>query len=516
MKIRYRDAAPSPQVDLCETIEGMDAAAEDEILLRQFVAVRDELAFAELVTRHGSLVLAVCRRTLGNQQDAEDAFQATFLVLARKAASVRTARSLPAWLYQTAYRISLRARAGRTRRREQPLETEIVATDVLSRITADYDQSIVDQEMNRLPEKYRLPVFLCCLENKSLSDAATQLGWSLGSVKGRLERGRQELRRRITMRRASAAVAVAMIAGMTQTAEAAPAVSPSLIAATVQGGMQYAAGQGALGYVTHRALSLANGSFQIMTLPAAKLIACSLLSVGLLTYGGSQLPAPVQAGGGTIDAPFIIMQTDFNDSVAADPFDQALAFLAEDERRDGERKAVAREGDGDRKPAAREGDREKRSAVRDGEEQRKKESGESREGVKVRTDEREGVPTDFEPQNAREKLLLQMILQLRNEVAQLRKELNASGRREGGETAKPAQRDGDAREKPALRDSDRPVKEGARDGDRPTKEGQRDGDARPKEGARDSDTPRKNGARDEKAPTLPKPRDGEYSRFDRK
>jgi len=471
-------------------------AATDERLLAQFLAAaklgrRDDASFAELVARHGPMVLGVCRRTLGNQQDAEDAFQATFLVLARKARSLRTARSLPAWLYQTAYRIALRARAARAKRRETPLENEaMIAPDTLAQIAHDYEQSLVDDELDRLPEKYRLPVFLCCLEGKSLDEAAGQLGWSLGSVKGRLERGRQELRRRLMLRRGAPAVALALVACLPKTASAAVPVPAALLASTVQAGVSHAAGHGTLGMVSQHALSLADGSTRLMSAAATKFAACSALTIGLLAWGGSQLPAPARAGGGSGPKNVIELQTSVpaSQASAGSLSGVQIAFAGEGDAprtgpRDGDQPRTGpREGDQPR-TGAREGDAP-RTATREGAAREGAREGAAREGAAregaAREGSREGMQRDplagFQPANQREAVLLQMIMQLRAEVAQLR------GQMQGRSTIGVGQRDGvGAREGAA----DGVRKAGARDGEG-SKTGPRDGD-QPRTGPRDGD-----------------------------
>src|SRR5436190_14481369 len=115
---RRREVFSEDEVSRCGAAEPVS----DEELLRKFVVLRDDRAFAEVVERHADMVLSVCRRVLGNQADAEDAFQAVFLVLSRKAVALRCGASLPAWLHKTAFRASLRARAARARRREQSVE----------------------------------------------------------------------------------------------------------------------------------------------------------------------------------------------------------------------------------------------------------------------------------------------------------------------------------------------------------------------------------------------------------
>jgi RNA polymerase sigma factor (sigma-70 family) len=382
----------------------------DEELLRRFVADRSDLAFAQLVTTYGPLVMAVCRRVLAQEQDAEDAFQATFLVLARKAASLRRARSLPAWLHKTAYRVALRARAANVRRREQPLEGEtMIATETLSQLASDHDQSALDEELNRLPDIYRLPLFLCCVEGVSRNEAADRLGWSLGSLKGRLERGRQLLRRRLMLRRVSLGVALALFVRTQQTAQA--AVAPSLVASTVQAGMQYAAGQSVVGYASQNAFSLANGSLHVMSLTTSKVVLCSLLVIGLLTWGTSWLPAPAIADGDEFEGQIVTLQVD---AVGSPNPSTLVAFLADDEA-DRSR----------RSPEAETGSRRSPEAETDVRPAAETESGSRRsvEGESGRTLDA------FRPQTEREAALYRMILGLQREVAELRRSVQA---RDGG------------------------------------------------------------------------------------
>ena len=186
----------------------------DGALLRRFSRLRDEAAFAALVHRHGPLVLGVCRRVLRDADAAEDAFQATFLVLATKAAALRRPEGLAAWLYGTAHRLALRRR--RTESRQQQREARgLLASPArhppspLDELSARELLLILDEEIHALPEVYRLPIILCCLEGKTQEEAARQLGWSAGQVKGRLERGRGRLHARLTKRGLDLAVALA-------------------------------------------------------------------------------------------------------------------------------------------------------------------------------------------------------------------------------------------------------------------------------------------------------------------
>ena len=197
----------------------------DAALLNRFLTNRDSEAFAALVRRHGSLILCVCRRLLSDSHDAEDAFQATFLVLARKASSVRPASALAAWLHGVAYRIALRLRGARARRRQREVPISELAlpgrfSDPLAELSTRETLCILHEEVQRLPQVYRLPVILCCLEGLSQEEAARRLGWTAGTVKGRLERGRKQLHERLVKRGLTlmAALAAAEIARGTVTA----------------------------------------------------------------------------------------------------------------------------------------------------------------------------------------------------------------------------------------------------------------------------------------------------------
>ena len=171
--------------------EGTLTGLTDAQLLERFLSRRDESAFAFLVARHGPMVLAVCRGVLKDQNNAEDAFQATFLTLFRKAGGLRSAGSLGSWLYRVAYRIALRANAVAARRRERPIEEVIMTAESASTGEAGIDREhlpIIHAEIDRLPEKYRAPIALCYLEGRSYEQAAHQLGWPIGTVGSRIAR----------------------------------------------------------------------------------------------------------------------------------------------------------------------------------------------------------------------------------------------------------------------------------------------------------------------------------------
>jgi RNA polymerase sigma factor (sigma-70 family) len=177
------------------------AGQTDRELLRRFAQTRDDEAFAELVRRHGAMVRAVCCRVLPNPADADDVFQAAFLVLARKAAARGWRDSIANWLYTVAYRLALRVRDGQRRRAAQEARAAVPAlSDPLAEVSGREICAIVDEELNRLPDALRAALLLCCLEGKTRDEAAHTLGWPLGTLKLRLERGRALLRARLQKR----------------------------------------------------------------------------------------------------------------------------------------------------------------------------------------------------------------------------------------------------------------------------------------------------------------------------
>lgn len=170
----------------------------DAELLERFVHHHDEAAFTLLVERHGPMVLHTCERVLGDVHTAQDAFQAAFLVLARRARSLGRLTSLAGWLHGVAQRVALKARgarlrAGRTMALADQSEPADPRPDPLAALSAREVLVLVEEEVRRLPEAYRLAVVLCCLEGLTLEEAARRLGATAGSVKGCLERGRARL-----------------------------------------------------------------------------------------------------------------------------------------------------------------------------------------------------------------------------------------------------------------------------------------------------------------------------------
>jgi RNA polymerase sigma factor (sigma-70 family) len=170
----------------------------DAALVDQFIRLRSESAFAALLDRHGPMVLSVCRRILRDEHLAEDAFQATFLVLARKAGSIRKRAALASWLHGVALRLAHKLRV-QTQRTEQPI-SPTDAPSVVYAAPRSEEHEILDEELARLPERYRLPLVLCYLEGRTHNEAALLLGWSAGQLRGLLDRGRERLRSRLVRR----------------------------------------------------------------------------------------------------------------------------------------------------------------------------------------------------------------------------------------------------------------------------------------------------------------------------
>jgi RNA polymerase sigma factor (sigma-70 family) len=290
-------ATNGARVDFGALIKALDARnAEDKTdgqLLEQFLNQRDEAAFAALVRRHGPMVLGVCRRILGNQADAHDAFQATFIVLVRKATSLTSRSVVGDWLHGVARRTALRARANAARRRA----TEQIAerSDVPGAESRNDWLPLLDEELSRLPEKYRLPIVLCDLEGNTRHEAAKRLGCPEGTVASRLVRGRALLAKRLIRR----AQVLSGVLTMTLAGGAVQAALPStLVHSTVQAAALVAAGKlTAQGVLSAKALILAHGVIQSMFWNKMKLGAFALLAALVCGIGyGMFALSPSDAG----------------------------------------------------------------------------------------------------------------------------------------------------------------------------------------------------------------------------
>jgi len=259
----------------------------DRELLERFAQGRDESAFAALVQRHGALVKGICWRILRQAQDVEDTFQATFMVLARQAAAVRWQESVGSWLHTVAYRLARQVQraADRQRATAAPCVVE-PGPDSCSAAAWQEMCALLDEEVQRLPARYRSAVLLCYLEGQTRDQAAQQLGWSLRTLDRRLEQGRELLRERLA-RRGVTLSSTLLLAGL---AHNSTTVSAAQADAAVRAGSHFAAGQLAeAGGFSAQAALLANGALRTLSLARARLAAALLLTLGVLAGGAALL-----------------------------------------------------------------------------------------------------------------------------------------------------------------------------------------------------------------------------------
>jgi RNA polymerase sigma factor (sigma-70 family) len=266
----------------------LDAQWSDAQLLDGFIARREPAAFELLVRRHGPMVLGVCRRILRNEADAEDAFQATFLVLVRKAATIMPREQVGNWLYGVACRTAMKARSMSDRRRTH--ERRAGALLRPNPVPAEFRpevQAILDEELERLPAKYRAPVVLCDLEGKTQREAARLLGWPDGTLATRLRAARRLLAGRLTRRGlALSAGAIATVTAQTAAPAAVPAALTEITLLTTAGN------------VSPRVAALAEGVLKAMLITKLKTTTTLMLGMALLaiTSGGLTIYAGPQDG----------------------------------------------------------------------------------------------------------------------------------------------------------------------------------------------------------------------------
>jgi RNA polymerase sigma factor (sigma-70 family) len=249
-------------------------AATDGQLLDGFLTGRDEAAFAALVRRHGRMVLAVCRRVLGHAHDAEDAFQATFLVLARKGRGLTGRATLGGWLHQAASLAARKARQGAQRRRAREAAA---ARPAEAAPTPDEPEwlPVLHQELNRLAEKYRVPLVLCDLEGRRRQEVAGQLGIPEGTLSSRLATGRKKLIDRLGRRGVTAPAGALAAAGLAADAVPAALAEATLRAAAVAAGHAVGTVPAAVAQLVtgvSRAMFLTNARLGLLVLPAALLL----------------------------------------------------------------------------------------------------------------------------------------------------------------------------------------------------------------------------------------------------
>jgi RNA polymerase sigma factor (sigma-70 family) len=262
----------------------------DAQLLKRFADHRDETAFEALVKRFGPMVLGVCRRVLHDPNDAEDAFQATFLVLVRKAGAIAKPDLLGNWLYGVANRVAVKARANSARRSAHERQAASMPKAESTPETANRElRAVLDEEISRLPEKYRAPLVLCYLEGKTNEQAARQLGCPAGSMSWRLARGRELLRQRLSRRQL--AFTPMMFPPLLAHHTAQAAVPSTLLHSTVHTGVAFAkAGAAAAATTSATVNQLVQETLRALTLAQAKRIAglsASVFLAFLLLYSGA-------------------------------------------------------------------------------------------------------------------------------------------------------------------------------------------------------------------------------------
>jgi RNA polymerase sigma factor (sigma-70 family) len=268
---------------------GAIGGLSDAQLLERFVAGRDEAGganFRALVARHGPMVLRVCRSILHDPNEAEDAFQVTFLALARKAGSIRKHSSIASWLHGTAHRVAKKAKTAARRRLARESQ---VARATESDVSGEGQPSIEDRELSpilheeieRLPAKYRVPIVLCYLEGRTQDQAAVELGWPAGTVRGRLARARDLLKSRLTRR------GLVVSAGLAASASPADAASRAMSAALVEATVQAVLGRSVVGRLSRAAVLLLRAVLRDMALARWVRLAAPLVLIALVATGAA-------------------------------------------------------------------------------------------------------------------------------------------------------------------------------------------------------------------------------------
>jgi RNA polymerase sigma factor (sigma-70 family) len=265
------------------------AGLTDGQLLKDYLSRGDEAALAALVGRHGPMVWGVCRRVLRNWHDAEDAFQATFLVFVRKATSIASPELLANWLYGVAHQTALKARATTAKRRARERQVTEMAEPAATELNLWQDlQPLLDQELSRLPDIYRVAIVLCDLEGKTRKEAARQLGVPEGTLAARLARGRVMLAKRLA--RHGLAVSGGSLAALLAQNAASASAPTSVVVSTIKAASLLAAGQAAAtGLISAKAAALTDGVLKAMLMTKLKIATAVLLVVAVLGLGGSSL-----------------------------------------------------------------------------------------------------------------------------------------------------------------------------------------------------------------------------------
>jgi len=260
------------------------AGLTDGQLLDRFIEQRDDVAFAALVKRHGPMVWGVCRRILGRHHDAEDAFQAAFLVLFRKAGSVRPSQMVANWLYGVAHQTALQARRTVARRREKQV-LEMPEPEAVPRDHWNDLQPLLDDELRRLPDKYRVVILLCDLEAKTRKEAARQLDLPEGTVAGRLARARVMLAKRLARR--GVVLSGGALAAVLAQDLASAGMPTALVSSTIKTASLLAAEKvAAAGAISANVVALTEGVMKTMLLNKQKIVTVAALLLGMVAFRG--------------------------------------------------------------------------------------------------------------------------------------------------------------------------------------------------------------------------------------
>jgi RNA polymerase sigma factor (sigma-70 family) len=300
------------------------SAASDRELLERFCARRDEAAFGQLLLRHGPMVLHVGRRVLHQAPDAEDVFQATFLLLASKAGTIRKQESVGSWLHGVAHHLALKARARQTRRTAHERRAAQMTKVPPALETAWQElQEVLDQALRGLPEKQRAVLLLCYLQGKTQEEAARLLGCPLGTVRSRLARGRKALQDDL-VRRGLALSAAALVTALAANT-ASTAVPVGLRKATLEAGLRFAAGAEAAGMVSVGAAALAEEGLKTMFATKTRTAAALVLAMSLLTGGvGALAPRTANPAEGPAAQPSVPPATESTNQPRADLYGDPL------------------------------------------------------------------------------------------------------------------------------------------------------------------------------------------------
>jgi RNA polymerase sigma factor (sigma-70 family) len=271
------------------TAFGLDeAGVTDGELLTRFLNQRDDAAFAALIRRHAPMVWGVCHRLLRSHHDAEDAFQATFLVLARKAASVVPREMVGNWLYGVAHQTAVRLNAMAAKRSVRERQVVDMPEPVVEESRGNDLLSLLDQELSCLPEKYRVLIVLCDLESKTRKEVARQLAIPEGTVAGRLARARVMLAKRLA--RNGLAVSGGALAAVLAQNIASADVPTSVVSFTIKAALGYAAGQtAAAGVISPKVAALTEGVLKAMLMSKLKAVVAVVLVLGFIVTGATVL-----------------------------------------------------------------------------------------------------------------------------------------------------------------------------------------------------------------------------------